>query len=130
VYAIKFEREARDEVDTTREYSTFNRDVWDWLRELATAAAERKEPAGSVDLTSIVEALVGNPFRLIGKLGARLWDWIRRRKDDRRLVTATHNFDVLGAFQADVQVTYQIDHNAKQIIVRLCQVEWCVEPPQ
>ena len=124
MYAIKFERRARAELNAacpTPYGEEFCSALWAWLEELARAARARQTPSGTIDLSSIGEAIGGDPTKLLLGLGAKVWDWLRREKNKRRLYAATRRFLVLDAFWETVQVTYQIDHDAEQIIVRMFQ---------
>jgi hypothetical protein len=123
IYAIKFVREARAELDAACPAygEEFCGSLWAWLREIAQAAKDRHTPAGSIDVESIAEAIGGEPTTLLLKLGAKLWEWLRRKKDKRRLFVAVRGFFVLGQFWETVQVKYKIDHDAEQIIIRMFQ---------
>src|ERR1700685_2105837 len=94
-----------------------------WLGDLAQSAENKQIPQDGIDLNSIAEKAVnGDPtVAILMSMGKAFWEWLSRKKDKRRVYSVPRRFFILGAFWETVQVTYQVDHDEKQIIVRLFQ---------
>lgn len=128
-YSIRFKRRARTELDECCETygEAFRNDIWDWLRNIATAA-ESNDNFDSIDVVELLDEAMEHDeqqwrYALRRGFSAKLPDKIKasfvvvkKRCLPWRLSFAEAWFQVLGRFDCSVGAHFVIDHVNKQVV--------------
>lgn len=131
IYRIRFRKRAKEELKRGKSYSTqFSDELDAWLEDIARSASE-KRTSDSIDLEQLLEEginLADNPSTwnhlwkrwwgstLIDKAKALLVVLGKRSAPWQIRATSRWFHGILGAFDCEVQVCFEIDHVKRQVI--------------
>jgi hypothetical protein len=134
-YDIRYQRDAKADLDSALGTygADFQADMMGWLAQLAKEA-EAKEHTLSLDfeqvlgtLEQVASSTTGSWQHSWRRFKGATWATrarailalVRLRKPPWELRASRHWFHVLGSFNAEVFVYFEVDHVNKRIIVRL-----------